>query len=139
MGLLAAGERPRIVDGLEENGVFSCLQTQQTWNQAAEFCRSRDMQLVSLETLEEDQMLRKLTGNVGFPWWWSSAVRDTADWLWTGTGKRLTYTDWAKGHPHSPAAAVAGEQSRAVALLYRGRGWFDMPANGSYYSICESP
>ena len=49
---------------MNRSSVFACID-QKTWSEANVFCRSANMQLVSIETQREQQLLHKLVSPIG--------------------------------------------------------------------------
>lgn len=93
------------------------------------------MQLVSIETEEEQRKLSKISPRTEFEGWWTSGSdQDTeGEWIWTATNERLNYTNWAKRQPN-------GEDKENYLLLKPlGLYWDDK--EGQYdneFFICEN-
>ena len=115
--------------------------------EAARFCRSRSMQLVSLETAaEERRLVRLITGaDLANPtaaaatatsiWWTSGSDAATEGrWLWTATGRPFVHTNWAAGQPDNSGAV---EHFVAVTVTGFTSAWFDLPPFASTSSVCE--
>ncbi len=115
--------------------------------EAVRFCRSRSMQLVSLETAaEERRLVRLITGaDLANPtaaaatatsiWWTSGSDAATEGrWLWTATGRPFVHTNWAAGQPDNSGAV---EHFVAVTVTGFTSAWFDLPPFASTSSVCE--
>lgn len=125
---------------------FSCyclIFTHQNWWDSSARCQSRSMNLVSIETLEEQQLLQILIVTVraqhstdfipglDFGWWTSgSDAANEGVWIWSATGQPVT--DLGRGVPDDGSSYNNG------LLLYSdGFYWVDAVMSDSAYSICE--
>jgi len=117
--------------------------THRNWWDAARFCQANSMQLLSLETAQEQQMIMGLIVNVrvrnsayfvpGLDFgWWTSGSDEAAEgqWIWTGTGRPVV--DLGRGMPDDESTFNNG------LLLYSdGFLWVDAVMSEKAYSICE--
>jgi hypothetical protein len=99
------------------------------------------MQLLTLETqLEELFILNHLISTVpGLANHWMSAtdfgVANT--WVWSGTGERMTYNNWAPGQPSGKDSLNRTETATHLGLYNSEIMWFDSYELEMRYIICE--
>jgi hypothetical protein len=99
------------------------------------------MQLLTLETqFEELFIINHLNSTVpGFANHWMSAtdfgVPNT--WVWSGTGERMTYSNWAPGHPSGQNPPNNTETATHLGLYNSEIMWFDSNELVMRYTICE--
>ena len=125
---------------------FSCyclMFTHRNWWDSSARRHSRSMQLVSIETLEEQQLLQLLIVTVraqyssdfipglDFGWWTSgSDAANEGVWIWSASGQPVS--DLGRGVPDDGSSYNNG------LLLYSdGFYWVDAVMSESAYSICE--
>ena len=118
------------------------------------------MQLVSIETYEEQFSLRGMIPRTKYENWWTSGTKVGDEWIWTATGQPFGFTFWSKTQPdrsriakHSlPIKTPAIEMNYRKMMLVnkpvqyrvmlsrlddmRWRSWEDSWAYE--YSICEA-
>ncbi|KAF4522446.1 hypothetical protein B566_EDAN012346 [Ephemera danica] len=100
-----------------------------TWIDAVSFCRLYGMELASIETREEDQLivahLKSIVVSI------SGNKIGRASYMWMN-GEPLPYENWSPGEPNGYATEHC--------LCYWVGGWGDFPCNGhSDPFICEEP
>jgi len=115
--------------------------------EAARFCQSHAMRLVSIESPAEEQYLAQIieAAKFGKKWekweftyWWTSGsdVEVENKWVWTTTRQPVRYTNWAPGEPNN-----VGKWEHFLGIRVEGRTvkWFDFPAENwtVIYAICE--
>ncbi|KAG5872364.1 hypothetical protein JTB14_014810 [Gonioctena quinquepunctata] len=107
-----------------------------TYLQAAEFCHDVHMDLVSIESKEENtflyELLQKDGGDIHF---WSSGTRliDGKNFIWLGTAKPIGYTNWQQGQPNDITRKCLGLELAKKKDLY----WSDRDCNNLYNFVCE--
>ena len=89
---------------LPRYGCYCVSMLKQTWKEADRWCRDGDMQLVSVETREEQlklaDFLASMANGTALAFWTSgSDVEKEGQWVWTATGDELAYTNWAPRQP----------------------------------------
>lgn len=109
------------------------------------------MQLVSIETDEEQFKLRQVIPKTNYENWWTSGTKVGDDWIWTATGQNFGFTFWSKTQPDRSRIAkhslpinknqLVNEPVQYRVMLsrlddLRWKGWEDSWAHE--FSICEA-
>ncbi|XP_046661267.1 adhesion G protein-coupled receptor E1-like isoform X2 [Homalodisca vitripennis] len=105
---------------------------QVTWTTANERCRSKDMYFASITSpSEQDDIKRacKESGIAGLVWVSGSDLGSTGEYVWSSTGKGLTYTNWKSGEPE--------EEYRCVAFHTFDYKWETRACGIERYYACE--
>ncbi|XP_072401351.1 C-type lectin mosGCTL-7-like [Diabrotica undecimpunctata] len=114
--------------------------TEGTWFQAMEFCKSLNMDLVSIETEEEndfllDQMIDFFGDAPEYRFWTSGTTLAYNKWVWMGTGRPILYANWESGEPNN-----LGNNDTCLEISYYKKSlqWNDIDQNEKLYAICEA-
>ncbi|CAH1275353.1 unnamed protein product [Diabrotica balteata] len=111
---------------------------------AYQFCKSRNMDLVSIETEAENDRIKQYLIEKGLssPYsvqFWTSATNTLqgGKWMWLSTGKDVKYFNWGFGEPLG--IFVPNFENCIVIRLDKQRGitWHDLNCLLSGYAICE--
>ncbi|KAF4520270.1 hypothetical protein B566_EDAN010738 [Ephemera danica] len=111
------------------------------WYEALDFCRAHDMQLLSIETPQEEVLiLNHLNTTVpGFANHWIAGtdlgVNNT--WVWSSTGLRVIYENWATGQPSHMNSSNKTENAMYLGLANDQIEWYDAHEYDLRYVICE--
>ncbi|KAF4526698.1 hypothetical protein B566_EDAN015336 [Ephemera danica] len=106
-----------------------------SWFDASYFCNSYDMDLVTIETQEENDLILAHIESLGLKqaehYWTSAHKIGRATWLWIN-GEIMIYDDWATGQPDNL------ETYRCMFLS--GGDWYNYECEQSIMKafICES-
>ncbi|CAG9834905.1 unnamed protein product [Diabrotica balteata] len=110
-----------------------------TWLQAMLYCKLLDMDLVSIESKEENDFLYKTLYryiNTQQTWYWTSGTTLPYDkWVWMATGSPVIYTHWFTNRPDNSG----GNKNALEVQLYPGKGlyWTNSNQNDTKRAICE--
>lgn len=91
-----------VLDGaIEWNGhYYKVFQMQMTWYDADKFCKSMGGHLVTAETQEENEILKRILwkseSNRYKQYWYGGFFNDNSGWMWV-TGVSINYSDWING------------------------------------------
>ncbi|XP_018573083.1 macrophage mannose receptor 1-like [Anoplophora glabripennis] len=108
-----------------------------TYLEADQFCRDINMDLVRVQTSEENDKLYKYvqeqTKQDHF-WTAGSKLLDKKNWIWMTTGEIIDYTNWGSGQPDNPNTELCLEL-----WLFKGKGLYfnDRDCNVKFPFICE--
>ncbi|XP_046396795.1 C-type lectin 37Db isoform X2 [Ischnura elegans] len=113
------------------------------WYKANRFCRFHGMQLASISSAEENQLLEdhvKAQG-LGLEHFWTSGTDqgEEGTFFWLSNGRPVTYTNWNAGEPNN-FRYENGEEEHCLELWNRdGKGlkWNDTPCSFETYFVCE--
>ncbi|XP_072395613.1 C-type lectin 37Db-like [Diabrotica undecimpunctata] len=105
---------------------------------AEQFCRYHDMNLLNIETQEENNFLEEKLLEAGPPneFFLTSFTRipDNKLWISLTSGKSLQYFNWQKDEPNN---VVKEEQCILVRVENKQLKWYDGFCWTPYYFICE--
>lgn len=105
--------------------------------QAIQFCKILNMELVAIESKEENDRISKYIRdtNAGDDWWSSgSRLLDGKNWVWFTRGIPVEFTNWRQGEPN-------GEEELCLHLAHnqdKGLEWTDDYCHNQFKVICES-
>ncbi|XP_028128388.1 uncharacterized protein LOC114324755 [Diabrotica virgifera virgifera] len=134
---LAARNLPKFRNSVYDLG----FDFQGNWYDAAVFCKSRNMSLVSIESEEENAFLYELMkqryGESMEYWFWTSGIQRNNRWVWTSTGRPIEYFNWMTYQPDNQRS-----QENCIEMRYNwytGMRWNDR--NGldcGVHALCEA-
>ncbi|KAG5867131.1 hypothetical protein JTB14_006258 [Gonioctena quinquepunctata] len=109
--------------------------------QAMQFCNFHDMDLVSIETKDENDFLWKhLQSFLGWGeyWFWTSGTTMPDDhWVWLSTGKPILFANWFPNQPDN-----AGGNEKCLEARYKHTNealmWNDHGCTEKKHVICET-
>ncbi|KAF4529530.1 hypothetical protein B566_EDAN017881 [Ephemera danica] len=110
-----------------------------TWPEAFKFCRSKEMELVAIDSEEENAALAEHGIKTGFfaPFngaWTSGCFQPfQGDYVWFSTGTVVNYKKWAASHPLVAAA------DHCITFYPPDPQWIEAPTSIYRPVICESP
>ncbi|XP_072395609.1 perlucin-like isoform X2 [Diabrotica undecimpunctata] len=103
-----------------------------------QFCRYHDMNLVNIESQEENNFLEQVLLEAGpqDEFFFTSLTRipDNKIWISLASGKSVKYFNWREGEPNNN---VKEEQCIVVRLNNKQLKWYDMTCWVANYFICE--
>ncbi|CAG9858078.1 unnamed protein product [Phyllotreta striolata] len=112
--------------------------------QAQQFCKFHGMELLSIESKEENDFLNKKivdAGNRNERLWTSGTrVPETDHWMWLSTGKSISYFNW---NIHQPDNDKQNEkcmeivQESPAGIRYGDFKMNDVPCHYKFFFICE--
>ncbi|XP_050518116.1 macrophage mannose receptor 1-like [Diabrotica virgifera virgifera] len=111
-----------------------------TWYQAMLHCNSLNMDLVSIETKQENDFLfnqmKALLGDLSEYQFWSSGTTLPYDkWVWMTSGRPIFYTNWEAGEPNNGP----NEHCLEIKYIYkRGLTWNDVKQDVKSHALCEA-
>lgn len=103
-----------------------------TWDQARDYCRAWDMDLVRIDTAEEDAFVR--ARNQQYVWMGLKDFDGTNTFSWVEPGG--AFTKWCPSEPNTPSYDCGIYQYSGTESQ---RCWIDYPCNNGSYFVCESP
>ncbi|GAB6026330.1 hypothetical protein CHUAL_012536 [Chamberlinius hualienensis] len=113
-----------------------------TWKEAMDKCRQSGMTLVSIDSKEEAENLKKViepTQNFDgariaeMDYWTAGMLADDGRWVWASTGRPFVYTNWAPGSPSDSSRA-----ERCMKLWgHHHLQWDDTICNARLHYICQ--
>ena len=149
---------------LQVEQIYNQVLEQKNWNASIRYCKSRGMDLVSLESPEEwfqvAEMLRKkksksttgtsyrtasTTRRLGYygTHFWTAGTFDEAEeqWVWSSSGEALNFTNWQRGQPDNKDVSeqvliIRGEEPFHWNDISRINQKNNRPLDA--YFICES-
>ncbi|XP_072392644.1 lectin subunit alpha-like [Diabrotica undecimpunctata] len=107
---------------------------------AIQYCNFNNMQLVSVDTLEENSELYTQVSNIvksSFMFWSSGSLlgSDQSTWIWMSTGKAININGWRTGEPNTQ------ELLDLCLSLWSPKDesgwWIARPCTNEYAIICE--
>ncbi|XP_074025540.1 C-type lectin mosGCTL-1-like [Leptinotarsa decemlineata] len=106
---------------------------------AMQFCNYHGMQLVSIESKEENDFLWKylqtFLGRRGYWFWASGTVLADDHWVWMSTGRPILFTNWIKNQPDNFGN---NEKCLEARYSYESLMWNDAVCTAARYAICET-
>ncbi|XP_076087916.1 perlucin-like isoform X1 [Mytilus galloprovincialis] len=129
------------------NSCYFFSHTLKTWGDAANFCRTYNSHLATVETGGENAFLtdtielikngigKRDIDNSDF---WLGGTDEVIEgvWVWAPTGKDLTYTNWFPGDPDN---WETGENCLELSWLLGTHGtWNDQKCSIESHFICET-
>ncbi|XP_059482336.1 perlucin-like [Neocloeon triangulifer] len=129
----ARGAREQVVLG---NRTYEIPTYKLDWFSANYACKAMGLALVSIETKEENDLLKGyiLTNHEGIPFWTSgNDMYVEGKWYWDSIGEAIgPFSDW---HPNQPSG---GTLQNCLQFAYAsGNFWNDQPCNTTINFICE--
>ncbi|XP_028141852.1 perlucin [Diabrotica virgifera virgifera] len=111
---------------------------QATWFEALTFCSQMHMQLLTINSEEENSVIYRYIreASKGFEYWTSGTrLIDGNKWVWFPYGDLIEYTRWSNGQPSDPN----GEKCLQVWKVDDNWGlqWNDRPCDVRFHFICE--
>ncbi|CAG9835244.1 unnamed protein product [Diabrotica balteata] len=111
------------------------------WLEAMLHCKSLNMDLVSIETREENDFLyhkmKEYFGNGPEYWFWTSGTKLQNRWVWMGKGRPVNYYNWYPRQPDN-----AGNKENCIEVRYNwqaGIRWNDRNEHDSgLHALCEA-
>ncbi|KAF4517617.1 hypothetical protein B566_EDAN002848 [Ephemera danica] len=108
-----------------------------TWMEAYQVCSVNGLRLLSIETVEEDRLIKRAIAGSGEVFWTSgNDLEVEGEFVWRSTGQRFNYTGWGNGEPQNHAdhehCVFLGHWS-GDAKVY----WLDAPCMWKHFFICE--
>ncbi|AKT39679.1 C-type lectin domain-containing protein [Chondromyces crocatus] len=107
-----------------------------SWDAATAYCDKFNMNLVTINTINEEGWLHAMANMFSTQKWWigynDQAVEGS--WVWQ-SGESSNYVNWAPGEPNN---AGGNEGCAQLNRFYPDHGWNDEPCNLHYRFICES-
>ena len=93
------------------------------------------MELVSIESEEEQTKLIQVVPKTQYEGWWTSGSDEGHEghWTWTATGQPVNFTRWGRKQPDG------GPVQNHLMVTKSGLYWHDWEGNyGHEFFICES-
>ncbi|XP_072401332.1 C-type lectin 37Da-like [Diabrotica undecimpunctata] len=112
-----------------------------SWIQALEHCKALNMDLVSIETNQENEFLhnqmKELFGErYEYSFWTSGTTLPYSKWVWMGTGRPILYSNWLADQSSS---TVKKDTCLGVVYNYnKGLQWNENNQNTNLHTICEA-
>ncbi|CAG9856169.1 unnamed protein product [Phyllotreta striolata] len=113
---------------------------------AFQFCKLRNMELLSIESAEENTKIGLHLVEKGWAGrrFWTSAVNMGVNkkWFWLSTGQELKYFNWDKGEPTGESVPFVANYENCIQARHEGnRGftWNDLNCFQWNNVICEAP
>ncbi|KAF4532584.1 hypothetical protein B566_EDAN010045 [Ephemera danica] len=106
------------------------------WSSAREHCQSLGMDLVAIETDEENEALayHLTTLSLHISTWTSGCYSSReAAVVWSSTGHKVSNTNWKRSDNHGNKR----DGNQCVVLFPRHKIWLEIPVNVKRPSICE--
>ncbi|XP_059494489.1 protein jagged-2-like isoform X2 [Stegostoma tigrinum] len=66
---------------------------------------------------------------------WIGVSKCNSNWCYSGTGKMVSYTNWAKGEPNNYYSFIFGEEN--CVLMRSSSKWNDENCSAEYYFMCQ--
>lgn len=114
------------------------------WFRSAQYCRFHGMHLASLDSAEEQRQLEEhIKGlSLGDQHFWTSGsdLGEEGKFIWMGTGKAISYTNWNAGEPNN-FEYDNGEKEHCLEMWDRdgkGLAWNDTPCSFETFFICQA-
>ncbi len=109
---------------------------QRNWSEAFDYCKKKDMDLLSLETEKEFDLIRKHISKSGLPkdfyWTGGSDELEEGKWMWASINKEITFSNWRFNQPDG------GRKENCLYLHSRDDfRWGDWMCNMAQHFICE--
>uniref|UniRef100_A0A8D8MYB1 Macrophage mannose receptor 1 n=1 Tax=Culex pipiens TaxID=7175 RepID=A0A8D8MYB1_CULPI len=116
------------------------------WFKAVEFCHSLGMQLVTIDSREENDALAKFIQSTdkfnelkNEFWIGGSDLSEEGTFSWLGTGKLVTYANWSVNEPNNYHGIEDCMQLVYTPMYGQLWTWNDnICKKGHFYFICES-
>lgn len=113
---------------------------QLNWHSAYMFCKRFNMELLTIESDEEQQNIVKFvldSGLIGLMdhsfWMAGTDVHGRGNWTWMTTGLTLTqYTNWKPGQPDNYQSV-----NHCLGTAYDEFTWIDAPCDDEKTFVCE--
>ena len=106
---------------------------QTDWFAADLYCKKHGMDLVSIESQEEQDKLIQLLEQGHLYWTSGSVNHGTRQWIWSATGQSFTYANWNEGKPDS----LGDGQHLIIDGVPPHFRWDNMPNSSSIHFVCE--
>ncbi|XP_050518120.1 perlucin-like [Diabrotica virgifera virgifera] len=110
------------------------------WFQAMQYCKSLDMDLIWIESKEENNFLyhqmKNLFSNKGEYWFWTSGTTLPHDkWVWMSTGRPIVFTNWQKNQPDN----WEGKEHTLEVEYHYGKDleWNDLDQDRYLNALCK--
>ena len=124
-----------IEERFDGHSYYLCPETV-TWFEGRDRCLEWGMDLVILETAEENDWLTTHLGMPFGPRWWFglSDLEVEGDWRWVD-GSPLEFSSWHNAEPND----YGGNEDCGQLYLWDDNTWNDGQCEGSNGFICEAP
>ena len=117
-----------------KSGCYCLVKVKQSWIDSERYCKAQGMQLVSIETKEEQDQLNELLAGEARTWWTSGADLDAeGSWIWSASGLPFNYTFWGNRQPDGGSV----QNVMQIKRMKDGFRWNDYPSYKNEYSVCE--
>ncbi|KAF4518117.1 hypothetical protein B566_EDAN007818 [Ephemera danica] len=116
------------------------------WYGASDYCKSRGMELVTIETEAENKALEQKVkdyfgplkpGYAGIYWIGLNDLGKEGEFRWASTGKEADFTHWFPNEPSNKGYQNQPENCASVDTITTGTGWNDLDCTAEHYFICE--
>ncbi|CAH1099004.1 unnamed protein product [Psylliodes chrysocephalus] len=129
----------------EDSRYFFNTEFEANFFSAFQFCKKRNMELLSIESADENNRIGLFLVEKGLSAlrFWTSAVNlvSPTAWIWLATGKEIKYFNWDNGEPTGNIPFVSNYENCIQARHEGNRGftWNDLNCHFKNYIICEAP
>ncbi|XP_013402520.1 perlucin [Lingula anatina] len=115
---------------------FSCMQ--KSWSHAQAYCRSISSHLARITSQRGNNMIVSYVRNyfsVNFNWWLGgNDMAQEGRWVWVGTNKVMSYTNW---YPGQPSNYKGIEHCLLLLWSHIQHRWNDAPCGLAKNFICQ--
>ncbi|KAF4518118.1 hypothetical protein B566_EDAN007819 [Ephemera danica] len=149
--LCNATSKSHVLNGLTKiNGAFYYFHTnvndKKNWHEASDYCRSRGMELVTIETEAENNALIKKVNELleneepsfdSYFWIGLNDLGKEGEYRWTLTGTVADYTFWNPGDPNNNGLDGKPEHCVDIWKISTGTAWNDWGCTNKGRFICQ--
>ncbi|XP_030643559.1 C-type lectin domain family 4 member F-like [Chanos chanos] len=125
-----------VQQGWKYSSLYYISTERKTWSESRQYCRDRGADLVIINSKEEQEFIKRLSGNKKAFIGLTDDVTE-GEWKWVD-GTALTTGYWESGQPNS----YRGRDEDCVVIQYNNcceqlNTWHDVPCHDHYHWICE--
>ncbi|XP_037044567.1 C-type lectin 37Db-like [Bradysia coprophila] len=135
-------DQPAIRSSFVNSKQFFLVTTEKVnWYKAAHICKFNGMDLASIDSMEENNIVAMLINMSGCgdasPRFWTSGndLGAFREWYWLANGKPMSFTNWGANEPNNSNDT----NERCVEIRWKDQAytWNDLPCNSNLFFICE--
>lgn len=131
-----------VLDGaIEWKGhYYKPFKMQMTWYEAKAFCESMGGHLVTAETAEENEILKRILwkseSNRHKQYWYGGFFNGNSGWMWV-TGSSINYSDWTKGANFDKSSPLWNPEVAISVFCNDNPQWSTSARFVKYFPFCE--
>ncbi|XP_067824728.1 E-selectin-like [Heptranchias perlo] len=117
---------------ISESVVYRLQRTELSFQYCHEYCVSYFDGLAEVYNEKQQRYLSLIADGKNV---WIGVLKCRQNWCYTGSGRMVSYTNWAKGEPNNHFSFIIGEEN--CVLMLSSREWNDENCSDQNYFVCQ--